>query len=250
MFAAPLSNVSAYPIQHDTEIPSFLLESTVNSRRLPTTKIALRQDFDFSFQGVPIWEYSDKSYLPTIHTYSESLDPTTSNIVPSKNFLSMSLPPVSSLADQSSSAYPAGADLLTKTVSYLYRHHGTPEEFTDLVEQGLDKCVFEEEWWQEFYIRMAEDRSRWRKVRDCMGRGKCRVVVRWQEVNRGHMMERNGDRAIGAGIGIGRQLEVLQENERTRASGNGPFTMPDDRGGMNREEVFGAKNIPKRSRKR
>jgi hypothetical protein len=206
MFVAPLSHVSAYPTQHDTVIPSSLLEQTVNSRGIPTTKVALRQDFDFSFQGVPVWEFSNKSYLPTTHTYSVFTDPEIPPIVPSKNFLSLSLPPLSLLMDQSFSVYPAGTDLLAKTASYFYGHGGTPEEFAELVEQGLDKCVFMGEWWQEFYIKMAEERTRWRRVRESMGRGKCRVVIRWQEVNGALGAGRNGLRAVSAGTGVGTQL--------------------------------------------
>ncbi|PQE33925.1 hypothetical protein CJF32_00002789 [Rutstroemia sp. NJR-2017a WRK4] len=246
MFVAPLSHVSTYPPQHDTAIPSSLLESTVSTRGIPTKKVALRQDFDFSFQGVPVWEFSDKSYLPTTHTYSVFTDPKLPAIVPSKNFLTLSLPPLSHLADQSFSVYPAGTDLLAKTASHFYRSGGTPEEFAELVDQGLDKCVFQGEWWQEFYIRMAEERNRWRRVRESMGRGKCRVVVRWQEVNRGVGMGRNG---IRVGTGVGTQLGVLKENERARARGNGAFAMPDDRCGSDTKMGFGDENTSRWSHK-
>jgi len=36
-------------------------------------------------------------------------------------------------------------------------------------------------WWAEFYRRVGEDAQRWEEIRGAMGRGKCRVVVRWRE---------------------------------------------------------------------
>lgn len=53
-------------------------------------------------------------------------------------------------------------------------------------EQGVDiseeLSVNEGVWWNEFYREMTRDRIRWERTRRSMGRGRCRVVVRWQDV--------------------------------------------------------------------
>lgn len=36
-------------------------------------------------------------------------------------------------------------------------------------------------WWNAFYRGMTKDRIRWEKIRRSMGRGRCRVVIRWQD---------------------------------------------------------------------
>ena len=39
-------------------------------------------------------------------------------------------------------------------------------------------------WWEVFYKSMYADCRKWEKVRTAMGRGKCRVVIRWEERER------------------------------------------------------------------
>lgn len=57
-------------------------------------------------------------------------------------------------------------------------------------------------WWEVFYKRMYEDRARWRAVKRAMGRGKCRVVVRWVEFAEGEG-DGDGDGDADADVDMG-----------------------------------------------
>ncbi|KUJ15154.1 uncharacterized protein LY89DRAFT_735289 [Mollisia scopiformis] len=63
-------------------------------------------------------------------------------------------------------------------------------------------------WWKIFYEGIYADEARWRRIREAMGRGACRVVVRWEdwqieEVGRGHgsLKARSGGMGLGPGSG-------------------------------------------------
>jgi len=62
-------------------------------------------------------------------------------------------------------------------------------------------------WWKRFYESIYADVGRWKKVRSAMGRGKCRVVVRWVELEAQPEDEFDvileGGEGVGLGMGVG-----------------------------------------------
>ena len=80
-------------------------------------------------------------------------------------------------------------------------------------------------WWKVFYQRMYEDCARWEKVKKVMGRGRCRVVVRWNEQEGAEDMEMGicggigGRQALGGKKGP--QGKRMTRSETRRRSGLG-----------------------------
>lgn len=71
-------------------------------------------------------------------------------------------------------------------------------------EEGLGKvsvCPFEGRWWKVFWTEMWRDAQRWEKVRRSMGRGRCRVVLRWEE------WAPAAEKIVGLGLG-GEDVEM------------------------------------------
>ncbi|TGO65673.1 hypothetical protein BOTNAR_0075g00230 [Botryotinia narcissicola] len=227
--AVPISNITSYPIQPDTTIPPSLLESTFSHSQhgLPTKKIAKRQDYDFSFQGTPIFEFSTRALFPQ----PENPFP---NTAPTADFLSIEVPRPYDPSDPYLEFLPQisrNPVLLQREVRKYARAAGVAGEelhtYGDVMvdESGVD--VSEEVspnegiWWCEFYRGITRDRIRWERVKRCMGRGRCRVVLRWQDVP--DEMKRLGGRSSasttsGIGLGVSRKISeaerVMQEMSR------------------------------------
>ncbi|ESZ98110.1 hypothetical protein SBOR_1489 [Sclerotinia borealis F-4128] len=206
--AVPLANITTYPIQPDTSLPSSLLETILikNKHGLPTKKIAKRQDYDFSFQGVPIFEFSTRSlFAATFLSSSLSTENGVANanansdfnenVEPIADFLSVNnLPPYDPKDPyrQFPSQVTQNPELLHSIAcKYAYESGLRGEKLATFGEimvddQGID--ISEElspnegVWWSVFYRGMSADRIKWAKIRRSMGRGRCRVVVRWQDV--------------------------------------------------------------------
>ncbi|TGO80372.1 hypothetical protein BELL_0008g00060 [Botrytis elliptica] len=234
--AVPLSNITTYPIQPDTTIPPSLLESAFSHPQhgLPTKKIAKRQDYDFSFQGVPIFEFSTRTLFPQ----PENPYP---NTVPTADFLSIEVPRPYDPSDpylEFPLQVSQNPGLLQREAQKYARAVGvTGEElrtYGDMMvdESGVD--VSEEVspnegiWWFEFYRGITRDRIRWEKVKRCMGRGRCRVVLRWQDVP--DEMKRLGGRSSsssssGIGLGVSGKISeaerVMQEMSRENMAAMG-----------------------------
>ncbi|KAJ8066075.1 hypothetical protein OCU04_005167 [Sclerotinia nivalis] len=239
--AVPLANITTYPIQSDTTLPSSLLEETLlkNKYGLPTKKIARRQDYDFSFQGIPIFEFSTRElFSPTSpstfpsssnsNSHSTSHEPSTTNQPPISDFLSISgLPPY----DPQDPYLPFPPHIsqnpeLLQHFARKYAHAaGVPAEelrtFGEMMEDESGVDVSEELspnegiWWSAFYRGITRDRIAWERVRRSMGRGRCRVVVRWQDVPVGMKGRVSGDGGVGLGLGLGLGLE-RRESEMER----------------------------------
>ncbi|TGO65537.1 hypothetical protein BCON_0002g01230 [Botryotinia convoluta] len=232
--AVPLSNITTYSIQPDTTLPPSLLEPTFSHTQhgLPTKKIAKRQDYDFSFQGIPIFEFSTRTLFPQ----PENSFP---NTAPTADFLSIEVPRPYD-PDDPYLPFPLQVSqnpgLLQREVRKYARAAGVKGEelrtYGDMMtdESGVD--VSEEVspnegiWWCEFYRGITRDRIRWERVKRCMGRGRCRVVVRWQDVP--DEMKRLGGRSSsssGMGLGLSRKTSeaerVMQEMSRENMGGMG-----------------------------
>lgn len=58
-------------------------------------------------------------------------------------------------------------------------------------------------WWAEYHERMAEEEMNWGFIRKAMGRGRCRVVVKWEEIDARDpwvMAERSMGEFWGSGV--------------------------------------------------
>ncbi|KAF5871809.1 uncharacterized protein Bfra_008833 [Botrytis fragariae] len=221
-----------HPTRHHT--PPSLLEPTFSHTQhgLPTKKIAKRQDYDFSFQGTPIFEFSTRILFPQ----PENPFP---NTAPTADFLSVEVPR-SYNSDDPYLPFPLQVSqnpgLLQREVRKYARAAGVKGEelctYGDLMTDESGEDVSEEAspnegiWWCEFYRGITRDRIRWERVKRCMGRGRCRVVLRWQDVP--DEMKRLGGRSTstsGVGLGLSRHTNeaerVMQEMSRENTGGMG-----------------------------
>ncbi len=77
-------------------------------------------------------------------------------------------------------------------------------------------------WWRVFYERMEADVERWRRIRQAMGRGMCRVVVRWVEKDGVEVEKWVGPAgALRGKKGAGAQGRRLTRSEARRRSALG-----------------------------
>ncbi|KAI9648267.1 hypothetical protein NHQ30_002899 [Ciborinia camelliae] len=202
--AVPLANITSYPVQADTSLPSSLLEETLikNKHGLPTKKIAKRQDYDMSFQGVPIFEFSTRKLFGATYSGSSSNGEMNGDAnengytnTPISDFLSVDgLKPY-----DPKDPYEEFPIEITSNPEYMLSicrryarksgiHGQELQHFGEMMEDASGIDISEElspnegVWWNTFYRGITKDRVRWEKVRRSMGRGRCRVVVRWQDI--------------------------------------------------------------------
>ncbi|KAH6713515.1 hypothetical protein BKA61DRAFT_457145, partial [Leptodontidium sp. MPI-SDFR-AT-0119] len=207
VFACPASNVTEYPDCKDDSAPPDLpapstssmhpLNPSHNRTRTspPSTakKIYKRKDYDFSFQGVPIFEFNQAS---TFHTPGR------------ERFEILSI-------DNLGSWYPTDASGLCDLPEWQARLSAWEEEVDTLgrEERKEDDRAYRDRgledpharrgvWWEMFYQAVYREERKWRRVRECMSRGKCRIVVRWVENGDSGMSDGAGG-GIGLGLGIG-----------------------------------------------
>lgn len=137
-------------------------------------KSDLRQDFDFSHHGIPIFEFSSVELLSALYPKGHAPKHGT-------QFLS-----VEGLG---------GYD------HYDYCGHLAPRVYLDKLQdreefpEKWEKNEYGEDrkapaglqspksglWWEEFFKRVGDDKNVWEDIRNAMGRGRCRVVVQWSE---------------------------------------------------------------------
>jgi hypothetical protein len=195
VFACPLAHVTPYPESvekvegENSAVPPsptptgpkypFLSAST------PPKKIHKRADYDLSHFGIPIFEFSSRDLFSGSSERIEFLSVDGIGGWDEKDFYN---------------AY-------------------TEEEYRDRANEAIDRWEGETNeydehmamdapspnrgvWWEKFYGRMREDSKCWKRVKHAMGRGKCRVVVRWAE-NELVAVEEDEDMGVGSGGGIG-----------------------------------------------
>ncbi|KAH9217041.1 hypothetical protein DL95DRAFT_444927 [Leptodontidium sp. 2 PMI_412] len=199
VFACPASNVTEYPDCKDDSAPPDLpapstssmhpLNPSHNRTRTspPSTakKIYKRKDYDFSFQGVPIFEFNQAS---TFHTPGR------------ERFEILSI-------DNLGSWYPTDASGLCDLPEWQARLSAWEEEVDTLgrEERKEDDRAYRDRgledpharrgvWWEMFYQAVYREERKWRRVRECMSRGKCRIVVRWVESESSPPLNQNGNR--------------------------------------------------------
>jgi hypothetical protein len=148
VFAIPLAHVTEYPDRLE-RVPRTAMSRLSLHRRL---------DFDFSQAGAPLFDFSSSAVFA-----GRSME-----------FLSVE--------------GIGGIDMADKWEEYTKEEYD--EQYNKWVaaggsekdEPGKWPCPNKGVWWREFYKRVAEDAERWVKIKEAMERGKCRVVLRYTDV--------------------------------------------------------------------
>lgn len=162
-----------------------------------------RKDYDFSHQGVPLFEFSLSSSFPG--PGREHID-----------FLS-----VGSIGSwHASDAYGELSDGEWQAKHAVWLQ-GTQIELDAMGERARDEEMKHGRfrnlevpslkrgiWWERFYEGMYKDEARWRWVKEAMARGRCRVVIRWAENKIDDVVQTDGglEHDVGLGIDLGRDV--------------------------------------------
>ncbi|KAH8749293.1 hypothetical protein BGZ57DRAFT_915253 [Hyaloscypha finlandica] len=172
VFACPLENVTAYPealdTQSSTDTSSFSSRTKfLFSSRRGGKKIYKRKDFDFSHNGLPIFEFNNTTGGMFNGDDGSELLPflEVGEIGP---FYSGDEHDIFSDADCEVKIGQSGGD--------NKKYWLDPEQGGNKVESP-----YKGQWWEVFYQQIAVDAARWEGIRAAMSRGKCRVVIRYTE---------------------------------------------------------------------
>lgn len=202
VFACPLDNVTSYPEAVDTQQAPPSSSSNplscrskrallINKNGLGASKKAYkRRDFDFSHNGVPVFEFNSS----------------TSGLFPSHE----NLPPFLEIGELGP-FYHGDEFSLLSDAEFEHKVKSVEENRTEnwlgeVVEGGNDlQSPYSGQWWKVFYESVGRDAARWEGIRGAMGRGRCRVVLRYAEFevdpdSQNNFGEMDVD-AIGLGIG-------------------------------------------------
>lgn len=187
VFAAPKAHVATYPEtveNHDGDgsIAQFPFTS-------PSKTVHKRNDYDFSFSGIPLFEFSSGETF-SVGIYNKKQRPEFLSIESMGGFYESDLYKPYGKEEYlrhcqlwRDGEWPPGqwAGIPKKQRYYDDDVHGMPRGSMPPPNRGA--------WWKSFYDRMGKDVERWKKIKTCMGRGKCRVVVRWIEPPQDETME-------------------------------------------------------------
>lgn len=154
--------------------------------------VTKRRDFDFAHHGLPIFEFSGSSTGSLFTSSSPALD-----------FLSVEKIGSFHANDEWESMTDEEYQIARGRFDHACQIQSEKEKSTEKnaicgEKTRLDDYDSDDEavhcnggvgvqspnkgaWWKEFYRKMYADRKTWRGVKHAMGRGKCRVVVRWLE---------------------------------------------------------------------
>jgi hypothetical protein len=222
VFAAPVAHLTVLPQQtEDLPLPSPSPYPFANGK---TKQVQKRRDYDFSHAGTPLFEFSSNSVF--------------TNGSPSLNFLSVeNIGPWSAsdpYGELSEEEYAVSRQIFNDNCEHRrFQSKSQAEHDND----GLNRCgEYDSDdeaaginygvgvaapnkgiWWKEFYRRMYVDRAMWRSVRRAMGRGKCRVVVRWNEFEGGDVGDVDMEELAGQGV----KHKRVTRSETRRRSGLG-----------------------------
>ncbi|TAQ86320.1 hypothetical protein B7494_g5359 [Chlorociboria aeruginascens] len=190
VFAAPLANTTVYPTTTDTSSPA----SSKPTAFQPHNKTAKRTDFDFSHSGTPLFEFG-ASDLFTCFESSDS--PKFCDASSSFSLPFLSVENIGSWHENDAFEPLSAAEYETRYQDWRVFCEREEARAGRLDMPAPNRGV----WWQSFYRRLQEDRRRWEEIRGAMGRGKCRVVVRWEEVE-GERTALEGVMTPALGLGI------------------------------------------------
>lgn len=169
VFALPLANCTAYPETIEDISPSFSsggetsFDSGYHSFFQSESKVDhKRADYDLSHSGIPIFEFSQKPNV-LFKGWTEfcakhgELNPKSGEPTHDESFYAPALD---------------GSFLSIDEIPSWDRKKDNNTDFNERVTR---------EWWDKWNMGMACEVERWGSIRRAMGRGKCRVVVRWEE---------------------------------------------------------------------
>jgi hypothetical protein len=181
VFAAPKANVTEYPETVEKELatpppstdPTANITISANYNFLPNgpgkpKKVHKRIDYDFSHQGVPIFEFFSQDIFVKRETNFLSVEN-----IGGWNFGD----PYAPLTDEE---YKTECENLEGPMKVI---EGGEEVFIENGVEEVEHMVSPNKglWWKEFYERVQKDVARWKRVKRAMGMGYCRVVLRWEE---------------------------------------------------------------------
>lgn len=114
------------------------------------------------------------------------------------------------LSAKGAPGYEPGYDMINKPRGYGVDENGEEEDEDVLIERDLerwedrenmDREMTNSKWWQEVGKMFERDRNTWVRIRDCMGRGRCRVVLRVDE----SLEQRMGGPTSQTSMGMGEE---------------------------------------------
>ncbi|PMD35020.1 hypothetical protein L207DRAFT_638481 [Hyaloscypha variabilis F] len=245
VFACPLSNVVAYPEALDAQPPSQCTilsrasrPSSQNQNQNGGKKLYKRRDFDFSRNGIPIFEFHAPSF-PSPPSTSSSTQ--TSHQLAHQQFLSIG---------EIGPFYPGDlcsplpeAEYIQNIKSFQDKAKAKAEAIAagrDGEEERKVVSPWSGQWWKVFYEGVSGEVGRWEGVKASMGRGKCRVVVRfteWEGEDEGERMDLDREEGVGLGLsgveGVGMGLGGMGMGEsrkiKERLVGRGRMTRSETR---------------------
>ncbi|EKD14050.1 uncharacterized protein L3040_007946 [Drepanopeziza brunnea f. sp. 'multigermtubi'] len=207
VFACPASHVTAYPAARDDSVPyppprnpfSIPLSAPLGIFRARGTEresktVYKRQDYDFSQQGVPIFEFSSAELFP----------------VPSRKrieFLSVDglrgWDPRDLCTAYNEQEWKRKVAEWEQSVLNLSKQELKMDEQVGRLREKEIPSTCRGVWWEQFYDGLYQDETKWRRIREAMARGKCRVVVRWAELAE----VKPAEEGLGLGAGFGDEVD-------------------------------------------
>jgi hypothetical protein len=214
VFAAPKAHITSYPEAiENLETPSSPYPFAGTSKN-----VEKRIDYDFSFSGVPIFEFSSADMFSHTSKRTEFLSIEQMGgwyeNDPFQEYTKEEYKRMYSLWEDGEWGSRSGT-----AADEGFDDEGNPKASMPAPNRGF--------WWNVFYQRMHEDCARWENVKKAMGRGKCRVVVRWNERAGGEDVEMviggavDGKQGLGLGGKKVAQGKRLTRSETRRCSGLG-----------------------------
>lgn len=135
----------------------------------------LRQDYDFSHAGIPIFEHSSVEFISKLYPKDH---------IPQRGTRFLSVENLGGHDPYDYCGHLSAQVYLDK----LDDREESPEKKTEMNEYGEPReapiglqSPKSGIWWEEFIKGVDKDSMVWEDIRSAMGRGKCRVVVRWSE---------------------------------------------------------------------
>ena len=197
-FAAPKAHITTYPegIENYDEPASrypFVTKPMTINKRI---------DYDFSFSGIPLFEFSSADLFTHESKRIEFLS------IDRMGGWHENDPFQMYTNEEYKRMYSLWEDGETGVGGF--DEGGKPKAPMPAPNRGL--------WWRVFYDRLNEDVERWKKVRNAMGRGKCHIVLRWVEAIDEHEAGtgQNGG-VVGGKLGLGGARRGVQGKRQTRS---------------------------------
>lgn len=137
-----------------------------------------RTDYDFSHSGIPLFEFSCSDLFTKLTgTRCEFLSVEDLGSFYRGDFFTL-------MSEEDYNYYKSELEMHQIRCEQMHLEHEPTVEGADnlIPERQLGSaCPYYGQWWEKFWGQMWWDARRWQEIRLSMGRGKCRIVVRWNE---------------------------------------------------------------------